>query len=480
MSTDQGRFVLVRSDHLSIVIDKPGVPVVIGRSRGLQQGQVLAGKYASREQFSVVWRPPSLFVTQIGKNPTFFGADSQRVPLIAAPALEFRGATGGGQTEPTVAVAADGHRIVTLPLVDPTHTTAAPSIATHAPDTLFFPSEVGLPVIAIRCERTAETAAEGANAATSKLTAAQMLSVPTIGGGGLSDDEEDEESGRDPRPAPGGGGGGGANSGFKPEWQGLLDAAMQQQNRQQAAAAEADKQQQATSVDVTPSRPSASLPPTPAPTPVPVPQPAEPAPSAAPAPVASTPAPTPTPMAAPAASAAEPKMGFWEWKCQANGRDSDPKSWRKYSLAVAKLLEAAYRAKKATVAIPDGVIGIGGGKRDRDEDKSSDNAGDDASTYSVCFSEESLSGGMIQYQNDDRGRFRVVRRDGGDKVDRHGVKPVSIIPTSGSDDDDDSDDDSDDDFTSSESESISESSNSEDGGRKPKKKNTNKNKRRTK
>lgn len=139
------------------------------------------------------------------------------------------------------------------------------------------------------------------------------------------------------------------------------------------------------------------------------------------------------------------KIGCWEWKCHTNGPDASPKSWRKYPLVVAQHLEAAYCAKKTTVAIPDTLMTPG-------------RAAGAGSTYSVCFGEAALRGAMIQYQNNDPGKFRLVRRNGGDDVDRNGVVHVKVIPESESTDEGDY----------SESESVSSLSSSSSEEPKPK------------
>jgi hypothetical protein len=159
-------------------------------------------------------------------------------------------------------------------------------------------------------------------------------------------------------------------------------------------------------------------------------------------------------------------MGVWEWKCHVDGDDKDPKNWRKYSKAVADILEGAFRkdgGKVGTVAID--------------------------STYQVCFDDSRV--GMAQYRKDDPARWRAVRRRGGepvvrpDKKKRAWVRDTGFTSSSESDgsddstdrpswivsdsDSDDNSDDSDDSDASFDTESSIETASSDDGKKKKKK-----------
>lgn len=476
-----GKWVVVRSDRLLVSIDKADHLYTIGRSRQLPSSQLLSHKYASREQLAIVWHPPHLYIAQRGRNPTFIGPDCDLVPRLSS---EVSNATPGGAepvtgatsltdvasveqhaelrltATPTITAAAltkdaKGSLCVQVPLSDPLNVTQAPDRHAVTAATLYFPDEVGLPTLTIRFE-SAEVVREDATAAATTKTAAQMLAVPTFRS--VEDDEDDALSETEAEdklarkntanrlitdngaslPAEGatatvsnGDGGGG-----KPEWRGLLDVALQEQQRQESTA-------RATGG---PSNTATAPPPVPAPSPRPDPTPA-PSPSIPFGGVTASAA-----SAAPAANQQHHHTGFWEWKQHAKGKDDDPASWRKYNRAVAELLEKAYRDPSvAKIKIPDSAM--------------FDKPGAKGSTYGVCFAEKVLDGAMIQYSLEDPGRFRVIRRTGGSPVDRKKAKKAHVIPSSSSSSESDSEDSlSDDDSDSDSEESFSSSSSSSSSG----------------
>lgn len=461
---ENGKWMIVRSDKSVVSIDKKDFVYVLGRSRKLPVPQQLTDKYASRHQLAVVWRPPHLLVANTGKNPVFCGPASETVPAVpAAPtdgaSITLTAADPHIRFVASDAVAAPARGTegftVTVPPTDPARCAEPPAAGSLAANTLFFPEATALPALTVRFAYAAP-AQEGSSAQHTSLTAAQMLAVP------VSADGEDDEG--PPTAA--------AAQAQRQGWQGVLDVVMQQQAKaQQKAEGEAGAAPApAPAAVAAPSPPAKTTRPSPVPPPPTAPEPTRPkTPERAPAPVADpVPAPAPpTPaVAPPAPPAGEAKatvrpgsIGFWEWKCQANGKDSDPRSWRKYPLAVAQLLEEAYVAGRSSCRIPDSLMGKQGG-------------GAGAHTYSVCFAEASLDGGMIQYQTDDASKFRPVRRTGGPPVNHRAIKRIRVIPG------DSSSDDEDESFDSSESESDSESlseSDSEDS-EPPKKKRTRKEK----
>lgn len=496
----RGKWVVVRSDRLFFSIDRPNTPYIIGRNRSLPAAQQIAGKYASRDHIALLWQPQSnlLFVTQLGKNPTFYGPECYSVPRATPPAsppsstdasspplstlLAFRAAHQG--TAATLSGDEASGRTVAIPPCDPLTVTQAPD-RTAQPDlrTLFFPDEVGLPSFVVRYQR--EPVAQD-TAATTHLSVQQMLAVPHV----LGEEEEDDDGGTSARGVPTHPHAEGSASMLaaevtltktepSPQWRGLLDVVMQQEQQQ---AATLPRVGEATDVSAAPRNseaPSAktaamSVPGTltcdsalslAASTTTPTVAATSSAIATPPTHTAAVPAASLPPSsrgeqtgargvagAAPTASVDAAKMGLWEWKCRANGKDSDPRSWRRYPRVVAELLEGAYRAKKASIAVPDSLL---------HGDSSSPPAGSNAGaaplcTYSVCFGEASLHGGMIQYQTNDPARFRVVRRTGGDHVDRREVKPIHVIPASSSSSDDSESSDAS--SLSSEEESVSSSS----------------------
>eukprot|EP00796_Vickermania_ingenoplastis_P008294 gene8295-5812_t len=140
------------------------------------------------------------------------------------------------------------------------------------------------------------------------------------------------------------------------------------------------------------------------------------------------PVPAPVPIPDPPTPQLEPQQapyraGEWVWKSRTGGDDNNPRSWRPYPRAVQELLEKAYRDGQTVVSVPDALMKGSGATH-----------GKSGATYGVCFAERSLKGGMIQYQLSQPGRFRVVRRNGGDSVPRDHIKPVAVIPEASSSD----------------------------------------------
>ena len=161
----------------------------------------------------------------------------------------------------------------------------------------------------------------------------------------------------------------------------------------------------------------------------------------------------------------------WEWKARANGDDNDPRSWKAYSPAECASLEADYTRD--------------GGKL---------NVSQLNGSYSVCFTDRDV--GMIQFRNDDKSKWRAVRRRGGPIVERPRAKRIRcVVPSSSSsessrfgsgddydrkdsfinDDDDDDDSEDDDDDSSfefdSESSAVTDSDDSDNRKRRKAKKN---------
>ncbi|KPA85381.1 hypothetical protein ABB37_01697 [Leptomonas pyrrhocoris] len=468
-----GKWVVVRSDRLVLSIDKADHLYTIGRSRQLPSSQALSHRYASRAQLTVVWHPPHLYVAQTGKNPSFLGPVCESVPRAsketdavvpeedasaAALALprhaQLRFSPSTTVKEAVLHKAKGGSLEVEVPPSDPLEVTHAPDRHTITASTLYFPDEVGLPSLTIRFESAEVVRADATAAATTK-TAAEMLAVPTfrhVEGDDdevLSDEEAQSEKPTISAAAAGSNGGGATNGtgGERPEWRGLLDVALQEQQRQDATrASQGPTDEKSTAVQRPPSQPVAAA-----------------ARTAPPAPSASIPfgntsssksaaAPPPTPQ--------QHNIGFWEWKQHANGKDDDPKSWRKYNRAVAELLERAYRDPSlAKMKIPDSAM--------------FDKPGQKGATYGVCFAERALDGAMIQYSLEDPGHFRLIRRTGGLPVDRQKAKRAHVIPSS-SDSDSESASESEESVSDSDSDSGSEeslsSSSSSDGDEKPRKK----------
>lgn len=466
MSAPVGKWMVVRSDRLVLSVDKADHPYVIGRARQLPSSQTLSHKYASREQLTVVWHPPHLYLLQTGKNPSVLGPRCALVPSArasdaSAPSWQQASVhfcATASVKEPTAQEKSDGTVLVEVPLSDPLTVTQAPDRHTISEATVHFPEEVGLPTLTVRFEGT-EVTREDATAAATSRTAAEMLAVPSAravaGGGGDDDDDDDDDelsdggsrrhttNGRPSASAVGAASSVSVNPAAggesKPEWRGLLDVALQQQQQQQQKEQETVGIAPAAAASTTPPAP---LPPRPSPPAPPVEVPFGAAAAAATATAPEVASATQKPPAA--AAAAAHKMGFWEWKQHANGKDSDPSSWRKYNLAVAKVLEEAYQDPKITkLKIPDAAM--------------FDKPGAKGSTYGVCFAEKSLNSQMIQYNLDDPGKFRVIRRTGGTPVDRKRARSARVLPSPTTSDESDSEE-------SASSSSSSSGSSSDDSG----------------
>ncbi|KAG5475035.1 hypothetical protein CUR178_04485 [Leishmania enriettii] len=419
-----GKWVIVRSDRLVVSVDKADHAYIVGRGRQLPPAQLLTHKYASREQLAVVWHPPYLCMIQKGKNPSFLGAR-------CTPVLRVRGDTAANSEassqppwhdalvrfsataavkEATAHQSADGVITVDVPFSDPLTVTHAPDRHSISAATVHFPEEIGLPTLTVRFEATEATRKDATAAATTKTTA-EMLAVPSAKGlGGGDDDDEELSDGerRAARPSKGGAGASeaaaAADRSAKPEWRGLLDVALQQEQQHGTPA----------------SSPAAQA------------SEARSRPPHAPAGPASL------------------TMGLWEWKNRTEGEDSDPTSWHKYNPAVSQLLERAYRNTSiAKVKIPDSAMF---GKPDAK-----------SYTYGVCFAEKALDGAMIQYILDEPSKFCVIRRTGGPPVNRRRAREAHVIPSppSSSEEEDASESESEHDDDSSDSEeSVSSSSSS--------------------
>jgi hypothetical protein len=480
-STPVGKWVVVRSDRLVLSVDKADHLYLIGRKRQLPASQILTHKYASREQLGIVWHPPHLFVVQMGKNPSFLGATCELVPRLAkeggeaarneetavAAASEqdpltiqhnaqLRFSPSTSAKEASLCKTKSGFIEVDVPLSDPLTVTQAPDRHAVTASTLYFPDELGMPSLTVRFE-SADVECKDATAAVTTRTAAEMLAVPAFRT--IEDEEEEarsENASASAASADAGRGGSGMPSSMaggaeKPEWRGLLDVALQEQQRQKATRA-SEMQRSDTTASRLPVQPSLPPPPPPSVAP-PASIPFGGSKSVrAPATGAATTTTTPTATAA-AASAARHKMGFWEWKQHANGKDDDPKTWRKYNRAVAELLEEAYCDPTVVkMKIPDSAM------FDKPEAK--------GTTYGVCFAEKALDGAMIQYSLADPGRFRLIRRTGGSPVDRRKTKKAHVIPSSSESDSEDSftvggSSDSDSEESASSSSSSSSESNEE-------------------
>ncbi|CAD2218917.1 hypothetical protein AGDE_08191 [Angomonas deanei] len=459
----KGSFAVVRSDKHVLHITKPNTLYIIGRGKSLPTSQSIAqSKYIARHQIGLLWddKKNVLSVGQLGRNPTFFSKS------IAVPKVNVEGDVTDDMEKLMCAflstpnlltftpannvseAVVQGNTSVLIPYTDSTAIAVPPALSQIGASTLFFPPELGLPVLDIRYEGVQQHATE--TAASMDVPASISLAVPT-----MTDLEDDAKEAEKPSTATG--------------WKGILDDAMQKQ-RQEATRKQFETEEKETEVKTTAEAPKKAV----------VPSPPEPsAPTVIPfgtatkletssfeaKPKVEAPPPEPKPVtpfgmaaaekAAPIPTAAPQKtgaIGFWKWKCHSNGSDSDPKSWRKYSLAVAQLLEKAFVDKERKVKIPDSLL-----KNDPSAK---------GSTYSVCFAEKSLKGAMIQYQNDDPSKFRIVQRDGGPDVDRKRVRPISVLPSE-SDESDYSDDDDD---TESSSESLTSSSESSTSHRRKRRK----------
>ncbi|KAG5500447.1 hypothetical protein JKF63_03540 [Porcisia hertigi] len=409
-----GKWVIVRSDRHVVSVDKTDHAYILGRERRLPSAQLLSDKYASRKHIVVIWHPPYLCMIQEGKNPSFIGPSCTPVPAFSNDAAvtsgestplswehaQLRFAAMADVKEATTHLSA-GHVItVNVPVCDPMTVTQPPDRHSIDAATVHFPEELGLPTLTVRFEGADDGTREGATAAVTTKTTAEMLAVPSARTLDGDDDDEFSNGGREvgmcsTARAEDSEGGSAAAGGAKPVWSGLLDVALQQQHRSQKTSC------------------------------------SSPATQASEGRLA--------PQGTPAAADPLPhEIGSWEWKKVRKGGDDDPKSWSKYSRAVEELLEKAYKdISIVKIEIPDSVMF---GKRDAS-----------GCTYGVCFAEKALGGAMVQYSIENPGKFCVIRRTGGPLVDRRRAKTAHVIPSPSSSEQDESETE----------ESLSEASDSE-------------------
>ncbi|AIN99764.1 hypothetical protein LPMP_281310 [Leishmania panamensis] len=444
-----GKWVIVRSDRLVVSVDKTNHTYFLGRGRQLPAAQLLSHKYASREHLAMVWHPPHLCMVQVGKNPSFLGASCTPVPRLRGDATtteseenspplwqraQVRFRATAAVKEATAHQSAGDVITVDVPLSDPLTVTHAPDRHWIGAATVHFPDELGLPTLTVRFEET-ETTREDATAAVTTKTTAEMLTVPLARAvGGDDDDDDDGLSDGEKRAGLSSQGrtradeGAAADDGSgKPEWRGLLDVALQQQQQREGTSVSSPAAQAYEARPASQHVPAAFAPSTKVS-------------------VGSVADKTPPPSAA-AADPAPHRVGLWEWKNHGKGKDNGATSWSKYNLAVAQLLEEAYRdASIATIKIPDSAMF---GKAEAR-----------GYTYGVCFAEKALDGAMIQYSLELPGNFCLIRRTGGPPVDRRRAKKAHVIPTPPSSEDEESDGEADSSDDSYSEESVSSSSSS--------------------
>lgn len=367
---------------ISVDLAEGAKPLEFGRSEAVASACRLNHKYASRTHFtvSVTKSAPgvcsAVHIRQLGKNPTLLGPASVRIEA------------GNTHEVPAVEAAAAGEAFTHSHSVGKT--------------TLHFPDALGMPMVHILFFGVYFVPAVTPLKVSADLSTAdaveRMLTVPV-----LADDDDDDEA---PPPS---------------RQMRLLDEATRQQLVANAAsatravetsafvpsapvsvaqrttetrvprvktlvvAASATRAPQQ-SVEVRRDDDESMKVPRPATTAA-VPHARKPAVDVPPA-TAAAKAPVP---------GAQTTMGIWEWKCHADGDDTDPKCWRRYPKATADMLEAAYRkdgGKQSVVPVDD--------------------------TYVVCFDDVHM--GMVQHRKDDPSRWRAVRRRGGEKVLRPHAK----------------------------------------------------------
>ncbi|KEG13144.1 hypothetical protein DQ04_01191120 [Trypanosoma grayi] len=464
-----GSWLLERSDGIIVEVEKPGVAVIIGRDKSLPVAQRLDSRYISRQHLSVEWKPPSLFVRHIGRNPTFHSMEFLPVPGCDATSdgLEFRPRTDSDDdtTKLDAYVSLSGKNVVLVQSeIREKH---RPLLGSGRSDigvsTLHFPEELGLPQFTVRHILSGSNEGE-------TVHSGKIPSVPQNYLSYCDSDEEDEEGQK----------GNERRIGTARGWKGILDSVLVEKQKQQQDEKEKEVEEQKKKEELTHhlsniGTSSESLinrqktPPA-----MPMGQ------SDVPEQRASKSGDTTTTTTTTKSTTKEPrhsesthnkdkdsqsgasltKMGSWEWKSKANGRDDDPRAWSPYPRAVAELLEAAYREGKVVVEIPDTLMfGNTAGK------------GKGGIFYSICLGEASLKGAMIQFQRENKHKYRLVRRRGGSTVDRRGVSNIHILRDDGDEDteeeEEEEDEDEDEDESSSEESYTEESSSSSEAvGRK--------------
>ncbi len=269
----------------------PAAAVVLGRGHTAPAFRhiTLGHRYCSRRQLTVEVvkgeSPPVLRLTQLGRNPTFYGPGAAKLEQ-GGPAVHLAGAA---------AVLPRGVEML--------------SSRPELPGSVFFPNGLGLPTI-----HFFYVPPQGAPAVPTLLATPPPVEAPPTATGtidlGVLDNMADSDDDETPPPA------------MRRTGPSVLDAAMREHHRGQQR--ETLRAQLAARYVAPPAVAAAAVP--------------------APASVGVKPAIKQEARATASAPAAAPKVpaAVWEWKSRPDGSDSDPRSWRAYSPADQATLEQAF------------------------------------------------------------------------------------------------------------------------------------------
>ncbi|KAH8607094.1 hypothetical protein ERJ75_000097400 [Trypanosoma vivax] len=183
-----GTWIVERGDGLTFTLSESSGVVILGRDKTLPPPQRLDSRYVSRQHLAFEAGPSSLFVTQLGRNPTFYSAGFHSVPRK-------------GATEKGLVICAQDSSVSSAPHGNARKQSRTAELGSIGPWTLHFPEELGLPQLVLRHVPT-RVVDEKASASERRLPSVP-LGIPDAGD---DDDDDDDESGT--------------------AWKGILDAVL--------------------------------------------------------------------------------------------------------------------------------------------------------------------------------------------------------------------------------------------------------------
>ncbi|ORC93520.1 uncharacterized protein TM35_000013970 [Trypanosoma theileri] len=148
-----GKWLLERSDGFVVEIKDPDVSVFFGRDKKLPQSQRIDDKYISRHHFVVELKPPSLFIRQLGKNPTFYSKEFLQLPPSSDTKnknLEFRPSCDNLEKVDNVVVSENNIVLVPCEVKGESKSLTGGKEKKLEPCTLHFPEELRLPEFTVR------------------------------------------------------------------------------------------------------------------------------------------------------------------------------------------------------------------------------------------------------------------------------------------------------------------------------------------
>ncbi|KAH9577330.1 Forkhead-associated (FHA) domain [Trypanosoma melophagium] len=187
-----GKWILERSDGFIVEMNEPGVSVFFGRDKKLPQTQQMDDKYISRHHFVVNFKPPALFIKQLGKNPTFYSKEFLQLPGSDTNngSLEFRPSCDNNTEKVDNAGVSEKNNIVLVPSeVKREHQSLSGGNEKEIGQcTLHFPEELRLPHFTVRYVVSNSNKNEA-----NTTTHANIPMVPLNYHNNSEDEEEDEK-----------------------------------------------------------------------------------------------------------------------------------------------------------------------------------------------------------------------------------------------------------------------------------------------